>query len=192
MSQMIQHQRTSRPPAQKKWTVAEFHDLCSSPRIRTQRPYLINGVIWEQGETNSPHANGVEVLNLLLIKYFSPKYRVRCQLPLVFGLDTDPMPDMAVVDKTAPLDVSGHPSTAVLIVEVSDTTLYEDRTTKAELYAAAGIADYWILDVNNEKLIVHRQPDASGTYGEVQTYSKEASISPLVLPDAVLKVAEFF
>ena len=141
---------------------------------------------------NSRHADSVEILNLLLVKYFSPKFRVRCQLPLVFGLYTDPMPDMAVIDKSAPLDDSGHPSTASLIVEVSDTTLYEDRTTKAELYAKAGIADYWILDVNSEKLIVHRQPDASGSYGEVHTYGKEASISALARPGATLSVAEFF
>jgi Uma2 family endonuclease len=181
---------TRRSP--KKWTVAEFHKHCSTPEFRAERLYLIRGVIWEQGEMEVPHANCVEVLNVLLIKYFSPKYRVRCQLPLVFGLHTDPMPDMAVIDKTAPLDDSGHPSTALLLVEVSDTTLYEDRTTKAGLYATAGIADYWILDVNSEKLIVHRQPDASGSYGEVHTYGKEATISPLTLPGVTLSVAEFF
>jgi Uma2 family endonuclease len=160
--------------------------------MRARRPYLINGVIWEQGEMNPPHADCVELVNLLLVRLFSPKYRVRCQLPLVFGLDTDPMPDMAVVDRSAPLDNSGHPATAELVIEVSDTTLYEDRTTKAALYATAGIAEYWIVDVNSERLIVHRQPDASGSYGEVQTLGKEATVRPLLLPDAVLKVSEFF
>jgi Uma2 family endonuclease len=192
MNQIIRPKRTTPVPVPKKWTVAEFHKVFSQPDLRAQRPYLIGGVIWEQGEMNPPHAYVLTQAHAALQKVVPPGTLIRNQLALVFDLHTDPEPDLAVVRGEASDFRKIHPNTAALVIEVSDTTLYEDRTTKAELYATAGIADYWILDVNSEKLIVHRQPDANGTYGEVQTYGKEASISPLALPGVVLRVAEFF
>ena len=192
MNQMTKPKRTTPVPVPLKWTVAEFHKHCSTPEMRAKRPYLINGVIWEQGEMNPPHAYVLTQAHSALQKVVPTGLLIRNQLALVFDLHTDPEPDLAVVQGVASDYRRDHPKTAELVIEVSDTTLYEDRTTKAEQYATAGIADYWILDVNSEKLIVHRQPDAGGSYGEVHTYGKEDSISPLVLPGVAMKVAEFF
>ena len=192
MNQMTKPKRTTPVPVPKKWTVAEFHKVFSQPDLRAQRPYLIDGVVWEQGEMNPPHAYVLTQAHIALQNVVPPGLLIRNQLALVFDLHTDPEPDLAIVRGEASDFRKVHPNSAELVIEVSDTTLYEDRTTKAELYAKAGITDYWILDVNSEKLIVHRQPDASGSYGEVHTYSKEANISPLLLPDVSLSVAEFF
>ncbi len=103
------------------------------------------------------------------------------------------MPDCAVI-KGATRDHDAHPTTALLVVEVLDSSLSNDTRLKAALYAAGSIADYWVVDTNNRKLIVYRNPQANttnprqSTYADVVTYDETASVSPLAMPDAVVRV----
>ena len=76
-----------------------------------------------------------------------------------------------------------------LVVEVSDTTLRFDRTTKAALYARAGIREYWIVDITGRQVLVHRQPAAEG-YAEIAAYTADESVAPLALPDEAVRVAD--
>jgi Uma2 family endonuclease len=69
---------------------------------------------------------------------------------------------------------------------VADTTLDFDTTTKAGLYARAGIADYWVLDVNKRRIIVHREP-MGGKYCSLAVYEAEEAVSPLAAPGASLR-----
>jgi len=182
------------PPVPKHWSVEDFHDVFSSSKLKSRRPYLIRGVVWEQGEMNPPHAFYVDVVNELLRRVFNVGYRVRVQSPLLLAQDTDPEPDIAVVRGTAMDYRFAHPTTAELIVEVSDTSIFEDQTTKAELYAAAGIPEYWIVDINENRLLVMRDPqviEAGGSaYRSVQELRAGQSISPLAAPDVCIAVAE--
>ncbi len=82
-----------------------------------------------------------------------------------------------------------HPTTAVLIVEVSDTTLRFDMGSKASLYAEAGIEEYWVLDVVNRQLVAFRNP-IDGDYAERREYEPGASLAPLSAPEAMIAVAE--
>ena len=78
-----------------------------------------------------------------------------------------------------------------MIVEISLTTLKFDRTCKARLYAAAGVADYWIVNLEERVLEVHRQPSTrTGVYANIQTFDAKASLSPLAVPDASIAVAD--
>jgi Uma2 family endonuclease len=93
---------------------------------------------------------------------FGPGYWVREQKALNLNTATDPEPDVVVVPGS-PRDYWHQPTApsaalAQVVVEVSDTSLFYDTTTKAELYATAGIADYWVLDVQNLQLLVFRDP----------------------------------
>ena len=107
----------------------------------------------------------------------------------------DPVPDLAVV-AGMPDDHDVNPSTALLVVEVWDSTLAIDLGSKAELYAAAGISDYWVLDMSNHLAIIHRdpQPDpasASGfQYRNVVQLDAKGSVSPLALPGMRIDVIE--
>jgi Uma2 family endonuclease len=89
-----------------------------------------------------------------------------------------------------------QPTTAVLAVEVADTSLATDRGEKAQLYAAAGIADYWVVDLNNRLLIVHRDPQSDpaspsgASYRMVTPLVIGQSISPLATPQAIVNVAD--
>src|SRR5204862_46858 len=91
---------------------------------------------------------------------------------------------------------ASNPTTALLVVEVADTTLSYDRNTKASLYAASGIADYWIVNIPGQQLEVFRDPvpDASARFGV--RYSSRTIlvagdvVSPLALPAAQVPVAD--
>ena len=76
-----------------------------------------------------------------------------------------------------------------LVVEISDTTLWRDRNTKARLYASASIPEYWVLDVNHRCLFVYRQPGMDG-YASVQEYDATQSIASLAAPEKLISVAD--
>ena len=109
------------------------------------RVELINGEIVTVSPQQSPHATGVTLVADELRLAYSRDYTVRIQLPLVLDPDSEPEPDVAVV-VGKPRDYrKAHPTTAVLAVEVADSSLVKDRTEKAQLYARHGIIEYWIM-----------------------------------------------
>jgi len=89
---------------------------------------------------------------------FGPGVVVRTQLPLALGQYSEPEPDVAVVVGTARDFTDDHPTSALLVVEVADATLSFDRNAKASLYAAAGIPEYWIVNLVHRQLEMHREP----------------------------------
>jgi Uma2 family endonuclease len=179
----------------RRWTVPEFHRLNSLGLFAGRRPFLLNGVIWEQGPMDSPHGNGAERTDAVIRAAFGTGWRFRIQLPLVLSLYMDPMPDIAVIAGSLAGDPP-HPTTAALVVEVSDATLTVDTTEKAELYATAGIADYWVLDVVNRQLLVFRDPVplpaglGATAYRTQLTLSPTDRVSPLAAPHASFLVAD--
>ena len=126
---------------------------------------------------------------------FGLNFTVRPQLPLDLGQSTDPEPDIAVV--SGPF--TSHPktpNTALLVVEISDSSLQFDLGDKASLYAAAGIADYWVVDVVNRQLHMHRDPrrDSKQRFGssfrQVEVFGPADRVSPLAAPGGSILVAD--
>ena len=95
----------------------------------------------------------------------------------------EPEPDLVVLTKPSRefRDANPRPSELRLVVEISDSTLGFDLTTKAELYARAGIVEYWVVDVAARRLIVHRVP-REGLYPSVIAYNEEEHVTPLASP----------
>ena len=186
--------RTAATPL--RWTVAEFHRVRATGAFGGRRPVLLRGILWEQGEMNPPHADAILVGTEALRAAFGPNWTIRVQLPLVLSQDTDPLPDFAVVPGGVRANLGGHPTTAALVVEVSDTTLDTDVTEKAELYATAGIADYWVVDVDGRKLLVFRDPVplpaglGATVYRTRHTFADTDAVSPLAVPTATVRVAD--
>ncbi len=175
-------------PAAKLWTVAEFHRLGELGLFEGRRAMLVHGEILEEGPMNPPHAIASTKTEDLIRELFGRAFHVRVQKPLVFGLDIDPEPDVVVV-RGRPADYPSHPATAELVVEVSDTSLRYDTTDKAALYAAAGIPEYWVLDLNGRQLLVFRDPMA-GAYATASAVPADGTVSPLAAPGATLTVAD--
>ena len=181
---------TSSKPKPWHCTVEEFHNLGENDFFEGRRCFLINGIIMEEGVMNHPLSNAGELSEEVLRQCIGAGFYVSVQKPLVLGLTTDPVPDAAII-RGNPREATGHPTTAELVLEIADTSLQNDLTVKAPLYAGAAIPEYWVLDLVNRRLIVHRDPDVSiGLYSSVVTYLENASCSPLLKPDTVIRVAD--
>lgn len=102
------------------------------------------------------------------------EYSVRVQLPLALSDDSQPEPDPAMV-KNDPAYFEEHPKTAILVVEVADTSLEYDRMVKRPFYQDAAVSEYLVVNVNDRKLEVFRD-------GKSEVFTLEDSYSSEVLP----------
>lgn len=169
-------------------------EMAGQDRLRVE---LIDGEVFEMPPQKNWHALGVSMTQDVLAAVFGAGYWVRGQASLDLSPYSVPDPDIAVVKGSIRQWIQvENPTTALLIVEVSDTTLAYDRGRKASLYAACGIADYWILNLVDRQLEVHRQPqpDASGHfghgYGERFVLTETERLAPLALPGSAVAVAD--
>jgi Uma2 family endonuclease len=176
-------------PQPLRYSVAEFHELRAKPEYENRRLILVEGVILEMPNPNPPHDASLLLAQHALAGIFAAGYCIRPQMALVFGLSTDPVPDIAVV-AGSPRDFKEHPRSALLVVEIADSTLAYDTREKANLYAAGGIKDYWVVDLVHRTLLVCRDPatDVRQIYGagyrSRTTLSESDNVQPLVSPDA--------
>lgn len=183
-------------PTPHRFTREEYYHLLESGLFEGRRVELIEGEIIDMAAMKDLHAVAVGIISQTLGKVF-PGCWVRCQLPLSFIRASDPEPDFAVVPGS-PRDYKGkgHPATALLVVEIADTSLRFDRGTKAALYARAGIVDYWIVNLNDGQIEVHRNPEpAAGSlqgfkYASISLFRAGDLIVPLAQPAASIPVAD--
>lgn len=182
--------------SRKRWTRNELSALETSGLLAGQHLELINGELLNKMGKNRPHVNATTRLRLWLERVFGAEF-VACEAPIeVAPADqplSEPEPDLIALKRTSnPFSLTTPlPSDLALVVEVSDSSLTLDLTVKARLYARAAIADYWVLDINAERLIVHRVPD-SGRYQSVIAYNDQESVAPLTAPDSLFQVASAF
>jgi Uma2 family endonuclease len=180
--------RTAEPQT-KRWTRQEYYRLAEEGYFQGKRVQLLEGEIIEMAPQGHAHAKAVSITSRLLQEAFGPDCWVREEKPLNVGRRSDPEPDVAVV-AGGPDDFSDHPTTAFLVVEISDTSLALDRR-KVALYAAAGVEEYWIVDLTDRRLEVYRSPErAAREYAEKRVLSENESVAPLARPQAVIKVNE--
>jgi Uma2 family endonuclease len=150
------------------------------------RVELLEGVIVAMAPQNPPHAAGVARADHALRKAIGERAHVRPQLSLVLRRSV-PEPDLAVVPGAVDDYERAHPTTALLVVEVADTSLKQDRLSKAAIYAAAGIPEYWIVNLRDEVVEVMRDPDpALARYREVRNAARGARLELVALPGAAL------
>ncbi|MBI5482735.1 MAG: Uma2 family endonuclease [Deltaproteobacteria bacterium] len=177
-------------PRRRRFTRAEYERMVDADVLGPDdRVELIEGEILVMSPEQSRHAAAIDVAAEALRHAFGPRATVRVQHPLALGPESEPEPDLAVVSGSPRDYADSHPTTALLVVEVADTSLATDRTTKALLYARAGIADYWIVNLPGRGLEVHRQPGPDG-YGAVERLSPAGHVTPLGAPGATILVAD--
>jgi Uma2 family endonuclease len=155
---------------------------------------LIHGKVVFMPAMGNPHFVAFGLTEDALRTAFGPGYWVRFQAALNLPQASAPEPDVAVVPGT-PRSYTDHPTTALLVVEVSETSLRNDRNRKGPLYAQAGITDYWSINLVDMQLEVFRdpQPDANRphrfTYGQVTILNAPDVVTPLAAPHARIVVA---
>ncbi len=179
-------------PNRRKWTRAEFARLNNEG----ERWELIQGELVKKMGMNGPHAVVVDLLTGALKQIFTIGFAVRMQLPMAVSNDSEPEPDGLVVEGKSRDFLADHPTTAVLAVEVSDSTLASDLGVKVALYAQANVAEYWVIDINARLLHVHRMPIESSAlpngygYQNVSLLTDTDSVSPLAAPQSSILVAD--
>ena len=157
---------------------------------------LLDGLLVVREPQGSRHGAAVAALCEVLARAFSAGFHVRPQLPVALDDTSEPEPDVVVV-RGGPWDyVSAHPSRPVLVVEIAETSLAVDRRHKGGLYARAGIADYWIVNLPDAVLEIYREPAPSGSapfgweYRSVQLLTRDASVRPLAGSSPHIAVAD--
>ena len=185
-------------PRPHRWTREQFYQMLDLGWFIDQRVELIDGEVIDMPSQKNFHALGITFTEDALRQVFGPNYWVRVQMTLDLPSVSSPDPDLAVVAGAPRTHAVSNinPTTALLIVEVSETTLWYDRNRKSHLYAAAGIADYWVLNLVHRQLEVYRDPvaDASQPFGF--RYASRTDLvpqdqaSPLAAPQAQILVAD--
>lgn len=178
----------------KHWSKAEFLENVERGFLQRERVMLYRGELIEMPPMGAMHARALANVSRLIYQRMLPEYAVRVQMPFDGPGDSMPEPDIAVYTLEADSRLP-HPNSAVLIVEVSDSSLSFDRN-KALEYAAAGVLEYWIDDVVSRRVEVFREPvpDASTIlgfrYASHQILAAGDSIVPLANPSVTFAVAD--
>ena len=165
----------STDPQVKHWTRDDYYRMADAGLFVDQRVELIEGEILMMSPMNPAHAASLQLAAKALELAFGEGYSVRAQLPLHLDDCSEPEPDLAVVPGS-PRDYPNHPRTALLVVEISDTTLEFDRGRKREIYACAGIPEYWIVNLPDRRIEVHRLP-IGGDYTHATTYDSSSTLA---------------
>jgi Uma2 family endonuclease len=183
-------------PPRKRWTREECAVLEASGLFEQERLELVEGELISKMGKNRPHANSALLLAEWLVQIFGFRF-VNKEEPIDVAPEdnptNEPEPDLIVLKRESTLFPSSkpRPEDLRLVVEVADTSLNFDLTTKAALYARAGIIEYWVLDVARRRLLVHRDPKGGG-YAAIIAYGEDESVAPLAAPEAEFRVADAF
>ncbi|MGH7353440.1 MAG: Uma2 family endonuclease [Candidatus Rokuibacteriota bacterium] len=181
----------------RTWTRVEYERLVDAEILGSgDRVELLGGAMIFKEPQHSPHATGIRLVERTLAAAFGPGWDVRPQMPVALDDESEPEPDVAVVAGDARDYRDAHPAHPVLIVEVSLSRLGFDREHKGSLYARAGIADYWIVNLPDRRLEVYRAPVPDGAarfgwrYGNTTTLGPDERIAPLAAPGGTVTVAD--
>jgi Uma2 family endonuclease len=183
------------PYTSRRWRHVEYERLVDLGVFEGEPLELIGGQLIVAEPKGSPHAAAVGMAGDALRTALPPGWTVRLQDPLALDDESVPEPDVAVVPGRHADYRHAHPARAALIIEVAESSLAFDRTMKGSLYARAGIADYWIVNLEDRVVEVYRDPgpDLTAPFGwrftSVARFHSADSVTPLDVPAAPVPVA---
>lgn len=164
------------PLTLKRWRRVEYDRLVELGAFQGEPVELIAGQLIVAEPQGSSHASVINKVDYALRTALPPGWIVRVQSPISLDADSEPEPDLAVVPGR-PGDYHGsHPARAVLVVEVAESSLDFDRSSKATLYARSAIPDYWIVNLVDEVLEVYRDPGPDPTTAPGWRYRSAARL----------------
>jgi len=186
----------SADPPRKVWTRDECAALEEAGLLDPQEYELVGGDLISKMGKLRPHVISATLLMAWLVQTFGFLF-VNSEAPIEVAPEDNPtnqtVPDLIVLrqEQSSYFDDNPGPQDLLLLVEVANTGLVFDLTTKAALYARAGIMEYWVVDVRGRRLIVHREP-GNGAYSSVVAFGENESVAPLAAPDSLFAVGGAF
>jgi Uma2 family endonuclease len=175
-----------------KFTPEAFHQLGALGFFDDgQRYELIEGDIYTMPPIGPEHSVCVEVSSRLFHRQEKRgQFHARVQNPLRLG-DSELVPDIAIVAGNPEEYREQHPTSALLVIEIADTTLEFDRTRKLPVYAQGGVAEFWIVNLRERVLEVYREPSGA-RYKSLRVFTPDEVVNPLFAPEWQIPVAALF
>ncbi len=173
-----------RPDRPRRLRRSEYMRLVEAGVFEGEAVELLNGQLVTMSPQGWPHVNVTADLAAMLIRQLGERYRVQSHSGLGLWTYSCPEPDVAVVEMT---DLRTAPRAAYLVVEVAQTSHAKDRIVKAPLYAQAGIANYWLVDLDRLKVEVYTQPRGR-KYRRVRTLGRGDTLRAVGLPRVAIPV----
>jgi Uma2 family endonuclease len=167
-------------------TRTEYEGLVRRGVLEEAHVELLYGRVVTMSPIGGPHRYSVRHLARILIEALGPRANVEVQASFAAPDESEPQPDVLVVPPGDYLDEP--PSTAWLIVEVADSSLARDRA-KAALYAAADVTEYWIVNLRESAIEVHREPGPTH-YADVTRYERGERIVLAAFADIDIAVSD--
>jgi Uma2 family endonuclease len=183
-------------PRPYRWTREQFYQMLDLGWFSDQRVELIGGEVIEMAAQFDLHLASVTLTGDVLRAAFGSGYWVRAQGSLDLSPHGIPSPDLAVTLGSPHAAARTIHKSALLVVEVSDSTLSYDRYHKSSLYAAGGVLDYWIVNLVQRQLEVYRDPVADSTqlfgfrYNSRTILDPPDTVAALAMPQAQITVAD--
>lgn len=175
-------------------SLADYDRLITSGTLpHDRRLELIDGELREMSAIGPPHENVVDLASAWSFDH-APRDQVRVRVQNSIGLplfDSAPEPDVVWVRQRDYSRGRPLPAEVLLLIEVADSSLDYDRGEKAALYAAAGITDYWVVNIPMKCIEVYRDP-REGKYHDTRSYGLTEAVAPLAFPTLLLPVALLF
>jgi Uma2 family endonuclease len=175
-----------------KWTLADYHQMIVAGILEGRRVELLRGEIVEMSPEGEPHTYFSDRFSKWLQRQLGDRAQVREARPIVLLNDSQPEPDLAIVQ---PLDMvylehHPYPENIFWLIEYSNTTLTKDLGLKRDIYAQAGIQEYWVVNLKDLQLTVFRGLTPDGYQTELTLM--EGAIAPLAFPDLQVEVQRLF
>lgn len=182
----------SATPARRRFSIDEYYCLGEAGVLRPEeRTELIAGEVMSMPAVGPGHAEGGSKVERAFHRRVGDDVVVRSRYPIRLPDNTEPQPDIALVRRRPEGYKAAHPrpEDILLVIEVADSSLTYDRDTKLPLYAAAGIAEAWLMNLPADRIEVHRDPSPAG-YRSVTLVGRDGTLTPLAFPELVVPSAE--
>ena len=173
-----------------KWTLEEYHRLVDSGMLENKQVELLKGEIVGMPPEGEPHADTSTESGNYLVRLLGERALVRHAKPITLPDQSEPEPDIAIVQLPVNREYRRHhpyPENIFWVIEYSDSSLSKDLEVKTIVYAEVDIPEYWVVNLKTQTLIVFREP-RSGQYTSRQEYTS-GSITTLAFPDISIKVS---
>jgi Uma2 family endonuclease len=181
------------PLKRRRFTLDEYHRMGEVGILHeNSRVELIEGEIIEMAQIGSRHAAAVARISAYFTARVSERATIWSQNPVLLPRHaSEPQPDVVLLERRADFYANAlpEPGDVRLLIEVADSSLAYDRSTKVPLYARAGIAEIWIVDIDHRRVEIHRGP-AAGGYRDVRVAGADERFAPIAFPDVVVRLTD--
>jgi Uma2 family endonuclease len=170
-----------------RFTLDEYHRMAEAGIGEDIRVELIDGLIVDMSPKSREHDDAIEWLTEWLFSSVDrERYGIRVQSAITLET-SEPEPDLVVVPRDAPRPY--HPGTAALVIEVTLSSHDRDLRQKPRMYGCAGVSEYWVVDLQRRRIVVHREP-GGGRYRVVTEIAADGTVAAEGLTLPALDVAE--